>query len=559
MLRVFPPAPGADGAKHGFTAISITIAVVTGAVTAPLFALQNRATGAIAGLFCALSAVLGLVLRLTRNSALGFWALQGLVTLMMVFCAWTELGPHTGWAMWLAILPLTGMLYGGRVPGLIGLGVAAAATFLIVLVPAPGLFKAQPVTSLSSLTRAQSFFVAAAAIGLLWHEMRLRALERAEAAGRARTMFLANMSHELRTPMNGVIGLTEVLRLSDPRPEQAETLEVMRRSGQQLLALINNIIDFARLDAGRMPLEQGPVDLARTVRDVIELVRPTIKAGGPTLELTLGPDLPAHVLGDEVRLRQILTNLVGNAVKFTPTGKVSVHVVRTSERLHVVVKDTGVGISPETQARLFRPFEQAEAGSNRRYAGSGLGLAIARELVGLMGGSIAMESAEGQGSTFTISLPLTMAVGPSVEAPLPGATAPASPGLAAPPARSVLVVDDNEVNLFVAVALLKKAGYRTATAKSGLEALAKVDAADFDLVLMDCQMPELDGYEATRRIRALPSARRETPIIALTASALREELDRCLEVGMNGCLSKPVTLGALTGALAKVFEEKPPR
>jgi hypothetical protein len=478
---------------------------------------------------------------------------------MMVFCAWTELGPHTGWAMWLAILPLTGMLYGGRRPGFIGLTVAVAATFLIVLVPAPGLFEALPVTSLSSLTRAQSFFVASAAIGLLWHDMRARALERAEAAGRARTMFLANMSHELRTPMNGVIGLTELVMTTNPRPEHVETLAVMRRSGQQLLTLINDIIDFARLDAGRMPLEQGPVDLARTVRDIVELVRPTIKAGGPTLELTLGPDLPDYILGDEVRLRQILTNLVGNAVKFTPTGKVSVHVVRTSERLHVVVKDTGVGISPQTQARLFQPFEQAEAGSNRRYAGSGLGLAISRELVGLMGGTIAMESAEGRGSTFTISLPLTIAAGPPVADPVSGAIAPASASPTAQPMRSVLVVDDNEVNLFVAVALLKKAGYQTATAKSGLEALAKVDAADFDVVLMDCQMPELDGYEATLRIRALPSARRETPIIALTASALREELDRCLEVGMNGCLSKPVTLGALTGALAKVFEDKPPR
>lgn len=170
-----------------------------------------------------------------------------------------------------------------------------------------------------------------------------------------------------------------------------------------------------------------------------------------------------------------------------------------------------------------------------------------------------MESAEGQGSTFTISLPLTIAAGPPVEGQAPDAPGPATPCPAAQPMRSVLVVDDNEVNLYVAVALLKKAGYQTATAKSGLEALAKVGAADFDVVLMDCQMPELDGYEATLRIRALPSARRGTPIIALTASALREELDRCLKVGMNGCLSKPVTLGALTGALAKVFEDKPPR
>jgi signal transduction histidine kinase/CheY-like chemotaxis protein len=552
QLWLFPMPPDVDEARHRFPTLALMLAVLMALIGAPVFAMANPIAAVVIALFGVASILLAWTVRLTRNAAIGFWGLNVVSAALFVVGSWTEADSRIAWAMWLALLPLTAMLHGGFFPGLAALALALGSGMVIVLVPVPAGFVPDASTPASNLTKVLAFFVTAFTAGALWQSMRLKALEKAEAGARARTLFLANMSHELRTPMNGVIGLTELLLTANPRTDQLEMLNVMRRSGLQLLSLINDIIDFTRLDAGRMPLERVPLDLPRVFSDTVDLLRPAAKGVGPTLELVMAPDLPRYITGDEVRLRQVLANLLGNAVKFTPSGSVTLDARRADDRLLIAVKDTGVGIAPEVQARLFKPFEQAEAGSSRRHGGSGLGLAIARELVELMGGTVTLESALGQGSTFTVSLPLLEAVAPWQEE---SASAP-KPAL---PDRTVLVVDDNQVNLFVAVSLLKKAGYRTATAKSGLEAVSQVSSQEFDAILMDCHMPELDGYEATRRIRKLDAPRNAVPIIALTASALPEELEHCLTVGMDAYLTKPVTIGALTTTLETILASRAAR
>jgi CheY-like chemotaxis protein len=366
-------------------------------------------------------------------------------------------------------------------------------------------------------------------------------------------LFLANMSHELRTPLNGVLGLTELLMESEPRGDQIETLGVMRRSGEHLMAIINDVIDFTRLDANRLRLGSDVVDLQRVVTDILELMQPAVQRRGLTLSANFEPSVPPAVRADELRLRQVLTNLVGNAVKFTGAGSVTVTIRFEEGRLGFAVQDTGPGIAPEVQVRLFQPFEQAEAEANRRYGGSGLGLAISRRLVELMGGELELASVPGKGSTFTFQFPATPAL--LEERP---ARVQLTPRLDGAP-RSVLVVDDNEVNLHVATALLRKVGCAATAVKSGREAIEAVDRIGFDAVLMDCHMPEVDGFEATRCIRKLDSPAARIPIVALTASVLPEELTRCLEAGMNACVTKPVTLAALREALARVLEDSQAR
>jgi signal transduction histidine kinase/ActR/RegA family two-component response regulator len=376
----------------------------------------------------------------------------------------------------------------------------------------------------------------------------------AEAANEAKSRFLATMSHEMRTPLNGVLGMIGLLLDSPLDPRQRQHAALIRSSGQTLLAVLNDILDLSKIEAGRMELELQPFHLADTVRDVVGLLRERAEARGLALQLTLAPGLPVQLLGDASRLRQVLFNLIGNALKFTEQGGVVVTLAHRSAAdsrlaLTLQVRDTGIGIAPEVQARLFTRFTQADSSTARRYGGTGLGLAICREIVSLMNGSITLDSQPGQGSCFTVQLVLALA--PAAAGRGTGAVPPADEA-PLPPLR-LLAAEDNSVNQILIKALAERWGHQCDVVCNGNEALAQVQAADYDVVLMDIQMPELDGEAATRAIRALPGRCGHIPIVAMTANVLPEQRASYLASGMDAVVSKPVEAQALQAALRQVL------
>jgi PAS domain S-box-containing protein len=380
-------------------------------------------------------------------------------------------------------------------------------------------------------------------------ELRL-AKEAAEHAAQTKTQFLANMSHEIRTPMAGVVGLADLLLATALDERQAQYVRLIQSSAVSLLRIIDDILDFTKIEAGKLTFEESTFDLIATLQQVIELLRLGAAAKGTSLRLELAADLPRWVRGDPARLRQVLINLIGNAVKFTDEGKVEVRAERDADgRLHLRVHDTGIGIPVEVQGKIFEIFSQADGSTSRRYGGTGLGLAISKRIVEGMGGKIGFDSTPGQGSTFWITLDL----------PLAAAPAPEPPAVSGARAQRILTAEDNPVNQLVISEHLKALGYEVVAVGDGLEALATLDTADFDLVLMDCQMPNLDGYEATRRIRQLPDRKAAIPIIALTAHALREDLDRCLAAGMNDTLTKPFQVETLQRKIERWLGTGPER
>ena len=377
------------------------------------------------------------------------------------------------------------------------------------------------------------------------------ARETAERASRVKSEFLATMSHEMRTPMNGITGMTSLLLDTGLNSEQAEYADAIRDSAQALLSLINDILDVSRIESGQMTLEHEPFELERTVRDVLELLQGVSRAKGLTLTSSVSGQLPARFQGDSGRLRQVLINLVGNAIKFTGRGGVSVEAGGAQAkdgrwRVALAVKDTGIGIAADKVALVFDQFVQADASTTRVYGGTGLGLAISRSLARLMGGDIQVESQVGVGSTFRFELPLESAS---------PATAPASSPVESGSGRVVdcrgkriLLAEDSPVNQRVASRMLEKLGATVDVAVNGLEALEMALAADYDLVLMDCQMPVMDGLEATRRLRTSGGGRSQVPVAALTANAMTGDRERCLDAGMDDFLAKPINgdkLGAL--------------
>ena len=375
------------------------------------------------------------------------------------------------------------------------------------------------------------------------------ALERAQIealeASRAKSAFVAMMSHELRTPMNGVLGLAHALGATKLDDRQADYLDMIIQSGDGLMTILNDILDLSKIEAGKLELESAPFDVRQLAGQIQKAWNETARRKGLELVLTVTPDTPAWLLGDALRVRQVLLNLVSNALKFTESGRVDI-AIATGEAggLTLSVSDTGVGLTEEQLSHLFAPFTQGDRSTARRFGGTGLGLTICRHLTELMGGDITVTSAVGAGSTFKVSLAL------------PLAQAPARHGAAAPvldiDGARVLVVDDNAVNLTVARAILEAAGIVVATASDGHQALTRLLIEDFDVVLMDVHMPGMDGVEAVRRIRTGEAGRADIPVLALTADAMAGDAERLLSQGFDDAHPKPIRPAELLQAVARL-------
>jgi len=424
----------------------------------------------------------------------------------------------------------------------------------------------EPKAAMAPLRFAQLFHLALYGVCMtsalaLSRQMRLQALlvrrtaaarqaqARAQAASQAKSDFLATMSHEIRTPLNSILGFAALVA-DDPSlsDENRRRLELVGRAGRSLADLVNDLLDFAKVEAGRLELALAPISPAAILRDACAIVAPTAEAKGLKLAVEIEGDEAAAFVLDEARLRQVLLNLLANAVKFTARGGVTarLEVNHAAGVLRFEVADTGIGIAPDVQERLFQRFSQADSSISRSYGGTGLGLAISRALVRQMGGEIGVESALGEGACFWIALAAESAAAPSAQ---PQAAAQVSTS-----AARVLLVDDHPMNRELGLALLTLAGCQVTTAEDGVQAVEAARAGGFDLVLMDVHMPGMDGLAATRAIRALGGVAGAVPIVALTADVRPDQVTRCREAGMDDYVSKPIHREQLLAAVARALE-----
>ncbi len=445
-----------------------------------------------------------------------------------------------------ALLPIgTYLLFNGD--GMVRIvGMAVYGTLIALALTAYSSYRTTRKILLSDIERSAALAEAAAA------------RQAAEAASQTKSDFLATMSHEIRTPINGIIGMTEMLRRTALTTQQQRFADTAQQSGQHLLAIINNILDFSKVEAGKVELEHIPFQVHELIDSLTALFTPIATGKGLQLHCQVAPDLPDRVLGDPVRLRQILSNLINNALKFTARGEITIRAgcVRSQEDRDICrfeVEDSGIGISEQAQGNLFQAFVQADSSTTRRYGGSGLGLVIAKRLLDLMGGQINLHSQPGKGTLFWFELPLgkpATVVDPSETVSEP----PIGTTHAAKFRGRILVAEDNPVNQTVVSAMLESLGVTYELAENGRIAMERLQKTNFDLVLMDCQMPEMDGFSATAAIRErerTASLSGRLPIMALTANAIAGDRERCLAAGMDDYLSKPFSRDQLARALGR--------
>ncbi|WP_162180031.1 hybrid sensor histidine kinase/response regulator [Bryobacter aggregatus] len=387
-------------------------------------------------------------------------------------------------------------------------------------------------------------------IAIFFLQRMSQARKNAELSARARSQFLANMSHEIRTPMNGILGMMELTLDSELSREQRENLSMARHSARALLEILDDILDFSRIESGKLSLESIPFDLREVAKRSVQILSLAAHEKGLHLEVLADEKLPAWLAGDPGRLQQVLVNLLGNAVKFTAMGKVLLRLEAEPQengywKIAIAVIDSGVGIPVEQQNRIFDAFTQADSSTTRRFGGTGLGLAISTQLVKMMGGKLEVHSKLGEGSTFSFEIQLHEAQA-AVPTPTGSRLSPSRP-------LSLLVAEDNDVNRTLLHRILQRAGHEVETVTNGLQALEALQNRSFDVVLMDIHMPEMDGLEATRAVRAREKAcGKHTPIVALTALALKGDAERCLAAGMDAYLPKPLNRSDLFALLAKI-------
>lgn len=468
--------------------------------------------------------------------------------------------PAIGVRCGLFTIPVALVLLSGRAPSLLFYGLASGWTLLMT--PYDG---ERREVILHIMQATGSMFVGAILLGMAWAFDRARAeavdvaqqrerdlraaLARAEEAVTARTNFLSNMSHEIRTPMNGVLGLSRLMVDEAPNESLRQLAHTVVASGQSLLHILDDILDLSKLDAGALLIDPKPDSPQEIARQLVSLMSARAHEAGLDLTLEVEDDVPEHLIIDGHRLRQVLSNLVGNAIKFTSVGSVRVEMRYAEGELRCAVVDTGIGMAASVLETAFKPFQQADSSTARKFGGTGLGLSICKRLCELMGGRIGADSTEGVGSRFWFAIPAPAAPVVADATPKDDDSRPLAP-------IRVLVAEDNRVNQLVVRRFLERLGVQPSIVNDGASAIDSVQKQVFDLVLMDRHMPNVDGLEATRRIRQMSGDRARTPIVALTASVMAEDQRACLAAGMNAVLPKPIEVSMLANTLRTYARRK---